>query len=114
MQPQDQERTNEAFNQFCHLSASRLQFRAQALHRALTGKPMVGEPSGANPLHEATWIAMRMVEIYRESPAELQRDMVGAEARFRDWPIEKTEALLSDLVDLLNDMDQHRKAGRHG
>lgn len=114
MQSPNEDPSIKAFKQFCHLSARRMQFFAQAVHRHLTGKPMAGEPAGANPLHEATWIEMRMAEIYRESPPDLKHEMAEAEARFRDWPIEKTEMLLSGLLMLLAEIEENRKEVRHG
>ena len=108
---QQQAPNNEAFNQFCHLSARRMQFFAQAMHRVLTGRPMAGEPAGATPLHEASWIEMRMAGLYRESPTEVQREMAAAEARFRDWPVEQAEALLSDLVSLLKEFEASCSSG---
>lgn len=109
MRPQDPDQ--ETFNQFCHLSARRTQFAVRVVHRMLTGQPMADEPAGATPLQDVVWIEMRMAEIYRQSPPDLQQKLAAAEARFRDWPIEKAEALLSTFVELLNEFDAKRKVG---
>ena len=84
--------TPSAFDQFCHLAARRSQSVARVIHKSLTGKRMVDEPSDSNALHDVFWMEMRMTEIYRASSPSLRRRMIAAEARFRNCTVPKPRA----------------------
>lgn len=100
---------NSAFHQFCHLAARRSQFLARAIHKSLTGQRMTDESSDSNPLQEVFWMEMRMIEIYRASSSQLRRQMVAAEARFRNCSIKKARLILSDLLKLLAEFESKRQ-----
>jgi len=102
------------FNEFCHLSARRVQFLSQVIHTALTGKRMAAEPAGSMPLREVAWIEMRLADIYRGSSPRFRRKLAAAEARFRNCTNQEAEAILAHHVEVLNEIEAKRNEVRHG
>lgn len=107
------EADKQSFEQFCHLSARRIQYLARLTFRTLTGLPMAGEPHDQNPevpRHGLQCCLVRMLHIYRESSHVLRRKLAEAEAQLQHCPVEVAEEHLSKLEGMLSEVEAERKA----
>jgi hypothetical protein len=106
----------EVFEQFCHLSARRIQCLARLTFRGLTGKAMAGEIHDIDldvPAKCVALTSMRMAEVYRASSPELRRKMVAAQALLEGRTPEVVEAQLSDLERVLSTVEEQQE-DHHG